>query len=207
MHALKRPIVLGIQDRVGDYTLAVSAMAFVMGRVFRPCDEEDFVRLGAKAASVSIPLVHVDPTRESEIITEAAKLHGKLKGEAVGVALDELAFRVARNVIFSGSQKVWADVLDLSELFASASVTASYGRFFDQRFINYLANNFEEIGMVNWRKFEALVAEYFHRKGFEVQLGAGRNDNGVDIRVWEATVMPGSSPPTQGLGKVLKCGG
>ncbi len=101
MHALKRPIVLGIQDRVGDYTLAVSALAFVMGRVFRPVDEEDFVRLGAKAAFVSIPLVHVDPMRVSEIIAEAAKQHGKLKAEAVAVALDELAFRVARNVIFS----------------------------------------------------------------------------------------------------------
>src|SRR6266498_3096715 len=101
MHALKHPIILGIQDKVADYTLAVNALAFVIGRVFRPADEEDFVRLGAKAAFVSIPLVRVDPTRASEIIAEAARLYGKLQGEAVAVALDELAFRVARNVIFN----------------------------------------------------------------------------------------------------------
>lgn len=196
MHALEHPIVLGIQDRVGDLTLAVQALAFVMGRIFRPADEEAFVRLGSRSVFVSIPLVHVDQERAAEITAEAARSNGKLEGEAVAAALDELAFRAARNVITSGSQKVWADLLDLSELFESESTTATYGEFFDQRFINYLASNLNEIGMVNWRKFEALIAEHFHRRGFEVQLGAGRNDNGVDIRVWEKTATSSSSPPT-----------
>ncbi|MGH8603867.1 MAG: restriction endonuclease [Gammaproteobacteria bacterium] len=196
MHALKRPIVLGIQDRVGDLALAVQALAFVMGRILRPDAEQDFVRLGERAAYVSIPLVYVDQARAAAIVVEATKLHGELRGEAVKVALDELAFRVTRNVIMAGSQKVWVDALDLSELFTSESIAASYGKFFDQRFINYLASNFEEIGTVNWRKFEALIAEYFYRCGFEVQLGAGRNDNGVDIRVWDTATGSNSSPPT-----------
>ncbi|WP_181281603.1 restriction endonuclease [Aeromonas veronii] len=37
---------------------------------------------------------------------------------------------------------------------------------------------------MNWRKFEALTAEYFERSGYRVEIGEGRNDGGVDIRVW-----------------------
>ncbi|NIY65562.1 hypothetical protein SMALB_3565 [Streptomyces malaysiensis] len=99
------------------------------------------------------------------------------------------------------NEKFWPDALELAELFNSESATASCGRFFDQRFVNYLASNYEEIGSVNWRKFEALVAEHFHRAGFEVQLGPGRNDGGVDIRVWESGVNADDSPPTM----IIQC--
>lgn len=79
----------------------------------------------------------------------------------------------------------WTDLLSLTELFSSESALASHGQFFDQRFVNFLASNYEEIGLINWRKFEALTAEYFHRAGFDVDLGPGRGDDGVDIRLWE----------------------
>ncbi|MFD5595858.1 restriction endonuclease [Streptomyces griseorubiginosus] len=196
MHALKRPVILGIQDKVGDYSLAVQAMAFVAGQIFGQPHGEDFAGLGREAAYVVFPPLNIGEKRAAEIIAEAATLYGEFERNAVAVALDEIAFRDARNVILLGEQRTWNDVLDLSDLFLSESVAASYGKFFDQRFVNYLAVNFEEIGTVNWRKFEALIAEYFHRNGFEVQLGAGRNDNGVDIRAWETGVNSETSPPT-----------
>jgi restriction system protein len=37
---------------------------------------------------------------------------------------------------------------------------------------------------INWRKFEGLTAEFFDRSGFEVKIGRGRNDDGIDVRVW-----------------------
>lgn len=37
---------------------------------------------------------------------------------------------------------------------------------------------------VHWRKFEKLTAEFFHREGYQVELGPGSNDDGVDIRIW-----------------------
>ncbi|EFD66088.1 conserved hypothetical protein [Streptomyces lividans TK24] len=91
---------------------------------------------------------------------------------------------------------VWRDSLALAELFDSESTTATYGKFFDQRFIDYLAANFDQIGEINWRKFEALTAEYFDRQGYEVELGAGRNDNGVDLRIWESGTRGDDSAPT-----------
>lgn len=87
-----------------------------------------------------------------------------------------------------GSQRwvEWRDVLDLAELSNSESVSAMHGTFFDQRFIGYLARDVARIDTMNWRKFEALIAERFVRLGLRVELGPGRGDDGVDIRVWGA---------------------
>jgi restriction endonuclease len=78
----------------------------------------------------------------------------------------------------------WKDTKSLNELFKSESLDTYYGSFFDQRFIDYLYKNFDDINKINWRKFEGLTAEYFDRAGFQVEIGRGRKDGGVDIRVW-----------------------
>lgn len=77
------------------------------------------------------------------------------------------------------------DLLQLEELFASEGLPKETGVFLDQRFIDYLNRNFEQIDKIHWRKFETLSAEYFSRLGMEVALGPGRNDDNVDVRVWE----------------------
>jgi restriction system protein len=47
---------------------------------------------------------------------------------------------------------------------------------------------------INWRKFEGLTAEYFDRQGFQVDVGPGRNDDGVDVRIWPSDESPGGPP-------------
>ena len=69
-----------------------------------------------------------------------------------------------------------------------------YGSFFDQRYIDYLHRNFEDIDRVNWRKFEGLTGEYFGRQGFRVEMGPGRGDDGVDVRVWPGRESSESPP-------------
>lgn len=78
----------------------------------------------------------------------------------------------------------WKDTAELRELFASESLDTMYGKFLDQRFIDYLGQNFEKIGEIHWRKFEGLAGEFFEREGFRVDLGPGRNDDGIDLRVY-----------------------
>jgi restriction system protein len=72
----------------------------------------------------------------------------------------------------------------LRGLFESASLETQYGSFFDQRYIDYLARNFDTIDRIHWRKFEGLTAEYFTKLGWRVEIGPGHGDEGVDIRVW-----------------------
>lgn len=81
----------------------------------------------------------------------------------------------------------WKDTAELAELFNSESLDTYYGSFIDQRYIDYLSNHLDDIGEIHWRKFEGLTAEFFKREGYEVTLGPGRNDGGVDVRVWKET--------------------
>lgn len=78
----------------------------------------------------------------------------------------------------------WKDTADLESLFKSESLETMYGSFFDQRFIDYLERNFEKVGEIHWRKFEGLAGEFFEREGFRVDVGPGRNDDGIDLRIY-----------------------
>lgn len=77
----------------------------------------------------------------------------------------------------------WKDIRELQDLFDSERLDGPHGEFFDERFANFLAANFDEVGTINWRQFEGLAAEFFKREGYAVELGPGRNDDGVDIRL------------------------
>jgi restriction system protein len=88
----------------------------------------------------------------------------------------------------------WSDTVELRELFESESLQTQYGQFFDQRFIDYLYRNFQDIDAIHWRKFEGLTGEYFAREGFYVELGPARNDDGVDARIWPKEERPDRPP-------------
>lgn len=80
----------------------------------------------------------------------------------------------------------WNEPLALKKLFFGTSKDSpAEGKFIDQRFVNYLSNNLNRLPNIHWRKFEELTAEFFHHEGFEVKLGPGSNDDGVDVRVWK----------------------
>lgn len=78
----------------------------------------------------------------------------------------------------------WRNTAQLSDLFESESLTTQYGHFFDQRYLDYLSENFDAVDKINWRKFEGLTGEFFTRLGFNVKVGPGRDDGGIDLRVW-----------------------
>ena len=88
----------------------------------------------------------------------------------------------------------WTDTAALRELFESESLATPYGSFLDQRFIDYLAQNFDAIDQMNWRKFEGLTCEFFERNGYHVEIAEGRNDGGIDARIWRVEPLA-SEPP------------
>jgi hypothetical protein len=79
---------------------------------------------------------------------------------------------------------VTGSTIPLEHLFDSGNPTASLGKFFDQRFIDFLAANLDNVRRIHWRQFERLTAEYLDRQGYYVELGPGVNDDGVDVRAW-----------------------
>lgn len=93
-----------------------------------------------------------------------------------------------------GRATEWQDAIELRKLFEGSNDTPENGKFIDQRFIDYLSHNHDRLPEMHWRKFEELAAEFFHREGFKVELGPGRNDDGVDVRVWVPDSAPTDKP-------------
>lgn len=88
----------------------------------------------------------------------------------------------------------WRDTVELGELFKSAKLETQHGKFLDQRFIDYLSENFDDIDRMHWRKFEGFTGEFFDREGYTVVMGPGSNDDGVDLRVYPREADPELPP-------------
>lgn len=88
----------------------------------------------------------------------------------------------------------WKNEVALASLFAGTNQAPQVGRFIDQRYIDYLSVNSDRLSDMHWRKFEELTGEFFHREGYQVELGPGSNDDGVDVRIWRPEQMVEESP-------------
>ena len=124
-----------------------------------------------------------DPIR---ILAKIAAEFGAPGIEIAHALLDRLYHQQQISPWSSRRSVDWANTVQLHDLFKSESLDTQYGTFFDQRYVDYLAQNFQRIDDINWRQFEGLTAEYFQRSGFQVEMGPGRGDGGIDVRVWAA---------------------
>ena len=86
-----------------------------------------------------------------------------------------------RSFSYMQPTKNWNGIVALSDLFNSEKLPALPDIYFDQRYIDYLSNNTDDLYRINWRQFEGLTTEFFSRNGFKVKIGPGRNDGGIDI--------------------------
>jgi len=50
-------------------------------------------------------------------------------------------------------------------------------------FIGYLAAHPEHLATIKWRRFEELLTAIFRNHGYDVELGPGSNDGGIDLRL------------------------
>ncbi len=117
-------------------------------------------------------------------LDESRARHGLLGAQIAVEALADLNLHLHVSPWGPYRRVQWTDAVQLEELFHSESLETQYGTFIDQRFVDYLAANFDDVDKMNWRKFEGLTGEYFDREGFYVELGPGRNDGNIDARVW-----------------------
>jgi len=78
----------------------------------------------------------------------------------------------------------WA--IPLGDLFQAENVPSDPETYLDQRYLDFLAQNSEDLRRIHWRNFERLTAEFFRRKGYVIELGPGGDDGGIDIRVWNS---------------------
>jgi hypothetical protein len=53
-----------------------------------------------------------------------------------------------------------------------------------QELYSSFANNPDQLNRLHWRELEVLLSRIFQSQGFEVELGPGGSDGGVDLRLW-----------------------
>lgn len=116
---------------------------------------------------------------------EVDELMGAFAQRVLNALEEVMPYHLAFYPAFTRDTDVTTQV-ELARLFASERLPEG-GTFFDQRFVNYLSANPEKLDAIHWRQFEALAAEWLQREGYDVELGPGRNDGGVDVRAWNAS--------------------
>ena len=92
----------------------------------------------------------------------------------------DLMFRTQR-VPWDGAVPL-RDLFDLGTLGGTISGTKDSAPLIDQRFIDYLHAQPQDLSQIHWRQFEFLVGEFFRRNGYTVHVTAPSGDGGVDVR-------------------------
>lgn len=131
---------------------------------------------------------------QDEILKELRQLLGSDEENWLPGLLAAIDEEIGLNPFYV-RQVAKSDPISLQDLFHSEKLPSEDGQFFDQRFVDFLDRNPEGLLKMNWRQFEGLTAEWFQRQGYTVELGAGRNDGGVDLRMWKDDLSQ-SGPPT-----------
>lgn len=153
---------------------------------FQKCDEASIIV--ATATSLTFQYIRLYPeltiAELSELLFTKEGIDKELC-EAIAVIGFE---RIDQNCVLPPTLK-WEGGTELSKLYDCE--LHSENNFLEQKFLDYLAVNGDEIETIHWRNFERFCAEYFKRQGYEVVLGPGTNDGGIDIRAYKGN---GSAP-------------
>jgi restriction system protein len=212
-HHLRERLISDEVLRLGseDYAEAVGDLLFALGATAEPGmltlgmrmmallkrDWRSLFRLDEMMAIEAVASHYLRLRNQNDI--EQAAIFAELKAmvdDKAGV-LEALVEAMTQHLAFNPHftrDVANADLVALSALFASERLPADGAQYFDQRFINYLGSQPEKLGDIHWRQFEGLTAEWFQRSGYDVELGPGRNDGSVDLRLWHRGAQPGAPP-------------
>jgi hypothetical protein len=101
---------------------------------------------------------------------------------------DDYNRRSIINLMLRTEKANWDGLAPLESLFhitdLGGHMTANIGSppLIDQRFIDYLHAQPEDLSRMHWRQFEFLAGEFFRRNNYEVHITPASGDGGVDAR-------------------------
>lgn len=74
------------------------------------------------------------------------------------------------------------DLFDIRDIGGDTTANGTSAPLIDQRFIDYLQAQPEDLSRMHWRQFEFLVGEFFRRHGYDVNVTPPSGDGGIDVR-------------------------
>ena len=177
--------VLNIRKAIGDLPDTKMGRFFVLDAVIALHNEGgDAIKIAEAYLAISESGKYASVGKEAieEIISISGQdpLHVLKFLDSVG----EMQQREMNFLYGRVRRKSWDGAVSLDRLFEGEHIPDDPTVYLDQRYIDYLAKNSEEMGRIHWRNFERLTTEFFRRQGYEVDLGTGTKDGGVDVRVW-----------------------
>jgi restriction system protein len=149
--------------------------------------------LVAGSTTLVLKYLHHDENRSAHEIALLIQDEKKVPYE-VAFALASIGLERYDESCVLPASKEWQPTSKLSDLFQCEIKSENEHEFLDQKFLDYLAVNGNEIEDIHWRNFEKFCAEFFRREGYHVDLGPGINDGGTDLRVYNIGEAKPSKP-------------
>jgi restriction system protein len=126
----------------------------------------------------------IDPRIIITKIMESGEFPYEMAVEVV-MAIAEAQFQSSD--IYPSEAQEWEIGVPLDNLFKCEVKADSERAFLPQSILDYLAVNQSKIETNHWRNFERFCADFFQRIGYNVQLGPGSKDGGIDIRAFDTS--------------------
>lgn len=173
-------MVIHLRRRIGN--LPVKSTLVNDYQILMDYTKKDFSMLGI--VSAAIYTIEKNPSLKKEelctLLQKEENIDRILANACINIAYEKLD----TSIILNGGTN-WDGITPLSKLFNAEVKPENDSLFIEQKFIDYLATNGNQIENIHWRNFERFCAEFFKREGYIVQLGKGTKDGGVDIRVFK----------------------
>lgn len=174
-------MLLTIRQKIGNLPIELpSQKAYQYFRDYT-LKSGDFI---TAARSTSLGFQYIE-TNANITVEEMADLISKHEGydKELSLAISIIAMERYDQSCLLPANVTWDGISELSDLYDCE--LNSENDFLEQKFIDYLAVNGNEIEQIHWRNFERFCAEYFKKQGYTIVLGPGTNDGGVDIRAYK----------------------
>lgn len=183
-----------IRIEVGEFEEAFIVLMYNIGAIH---DKEDLTDKVLKYVMNNYEKFNLDPKNIMEVSKKVSELKFHIASSALekGTLPDKfLHLPHLENLVREFKDRYilhsempeavnWNGVIPLDSLFEQENIPdgASLDCYFDQRYIDYLNRQIEDIGNMHWRQFEYLTGEFFRRNGYNVEVTAGRGDGGIDV--------------------------
>lgn len=170
----------------GDTMWVQVAPAFIVG------NRQDFVALTADLPTVGARMLILDffDTRylDSSALGALESVRNRLQRAGIQVALQNLNpdLRLLFDLTKLGDRYVFFE--DASHTKKCALIVPRFDEI-NQELVEYFAQHPESLhSQLDWRGFELLIEAIFKNHGFRTELGSGRADGGVDLRLLQSDI-------------------